>query len=178
MDMSWRINTLWFHILWVGIFRAYSTMFFRIPRQGWAPETFVIMHSSLSTFIPSIPCWYSWDCLWNKLLAFKSTQGLLLGKTQTHQHSKQHRPSLIDKNNKKRVWTDKIHPASYNSFQWISTNDSNKNFHVLLIKDNQLKIQATTNYNRQRAHLYISQDIWAASDRKRTQTGSSKTGIH
>lgn len=64
------------------------------------------------------------------------------------------------KNNNKKVQADKIHPASYNSFQGVSTNDSNTNLHVLLIKDNQLKIQAIIKENRQKAHLHISGDTF------------------
>lgn len=64
------------------------------------------------------------------------------------------------KNNNKKVQADKIRPASYNSFQGVSTNDSNTNLHVLLIKDNQLKIQAIIKENRQKAHLRISGDTF------------------
>ena len=69
-------------------------------------------------------------------------------------------------NNKKKVQADKIRPASYNSFQWVSTNDSNTHLHVLLIKDNQLKIQAIIKENRQKAHLHISEDTFGCKGQK------------
>lgn len=69
-------------------------------------------------------------------------------------------------NNKRKVQADKIRPASYNYFQWVSTNDSNTNLHVLLIKDNQLKIQAIIKENRQKAHLRISEDTFGCKGQK------------
>ena len=93
----------------------------------------------------------------------------LLGKIQTEQHSEQHRASLLDKDNKER-----IHSVSYSSFQWISTNDSNTNLHVLLMKNNQLKIQATINYDRHRVHSALVRTLLAESDKTLTQMDQDK----
>ena len=49
---------------------------------------------------------------------------------------------------------------------WVLTNDSNTNLHVLLIKDNQLKIQAIIKESRQRAHWRISEDTFGCRGQK------------